>query len=186
MGAALDQWQRAEKFYQTVDFGVLTVREDELEPIRAEVRRLVTFEVGNALYGIPIAEVSEIREPLPVTPLPPGRAPEHVMGLIGLRGTILPVIDLRTLLGADPSQTVTHQPMLIAKNQGVPVAMLVDKIRGLSRIPVAAFQPASPRLMAAGAEFCEAVTTLEGRLLLQLNTRKLLDDSAYSAHEGIE
>jgi purine-binding chemotaxis protein CheW len=66
-------------------------------PARADQRALVVFELGSALYGVPVTETSEVREPPPYVPLP--NVPGHVRGLINLHGTVMPLIDLLPRLG---------------------------------------------------------------------------------------
>lgn len=64
-----------------------------------EPQALVTFALGRQRYGIDIHAVREIRIVPSITPLP--GAPEHVRGVINLRGTIVPVCDLRVRFGLE-------------------------------------------------------------------------------------
>jgi len=60
----------------------------------------VIFRLGEEEYGASIAQVREIRQMMELTLVP--RSPEYVAGVVNLRGGVIPVIDLRTLLGLPP------------------------------------------------------------------------------------
>jgi purine-binding chemotaxis protein CheW len=66
----------------------------------AEQTQFLTFALGTGEYGVPILNVQEIKGFSPVTPIP--NTPEYVRGVMNLRGTIIPVIDLRLRLGMPP------------------------------------------------------------------------------------
>lgn len=63
-------------------------------------RELIAFRIGEQDYGVDITTVREIRGFSSATPLP--RSPSYVRGVINLRGTVLPIIDLAERLGFDP------------------------------------------------------------------------------------
>ncbi len=139
------------------------------------IRRLITFELGGELYGLPITTVAEIRDLLPIMPLPPGRAPAFVLGLINLRGMILPVVDLRRKFGLEiKSDAPASGRLVVVKGPGYEVALWVEAISGLVRLPEAAFQPAPAGAVKIHAEVYEQVARLENRLLIELNVEKLL------------
>jgi purine-binding chemotaxis protein CheW len=151
---------------------------DEAALARATQRRLVTFEIGDELYGIPITDVAEIREPLPITPLPPNGAPQHVLGLINLRGTILPVIDLRRRFDFPIHPAHPDNRLLILRGPGYLVALWIEAVHGLARLPLTAFQPAPPKVARLDSEYYEQVAMVDGRMVIELNARKLLEGTA--------
>jgi purine-binding chemotaxis protein CheW len=164
-----------------LDLASLLEDDGEFERARVEMRRLVTFEAGAALYGVAIADVAEVREPLPITPLPIGRTPAQVLGLVSLRGTILPVVDLSKLMGFSATLEFATKPLIITKGLGWQVALLVGMVKGLVRLPVTTFQ-VTPANM-SGAEYCEAITQVDGHLLMQLNIQKLLNSAGSTAEK---
>jgi len=169
--------------FEKGDLDLANLLEDdvEFERARVEMRRLVTFEAGAALYGVAIADVAEVREPLPITPLPRGRAPTQVLGLISLRGTILPVVDLAKHMGFSATPEFATKPLIITKGQGWQVALLVNVVKGLVRLPITMFQVTLPNM--SGAEYCEAITQVDGQLLMQLNIQKLLNSASSAAEK---
>ena len=167
------------------------------------LRSLVAFELSGELYGVPVTDVAEIREPLPLMPLP--HVLPHVIGLINLRGVVLPVTDLRRkfalnlkpdgpdnrliilkgLRQVHPEQSRGAQGRLLQRAQdkspGYPVALWVDSVHGLARLPRADFQPAPPGVARIDPEYYDQVTTLDGRMLIELNVQKLLAGTASRA-----
>lgn len=143
----------------------------------ADVRRLLVFELSGELYSVPATDVAEIREPLTLTPMP--NVPPHVLGLVNLRGTILPVIDLRHKFGFAPGPGRPDNRLIILKGPNYSVALLADSVRGLARLPRAEFQAAPPGVAHIAPEYYDQVAVVDGRMLIELNIRALLAD----AHE---
>ncbi|KQX23267.1 MULTISPECIES: chemotaxis protein CheW [unclassified Sphingomonas] len=109
------------------------------EEIRAEQRTeaateaLLLFTIGDAAYGLPLAAISEVaRLPETLTALP--RAPAFIRGVMHLRGRALAVVDQAARFGA----TATGQRLIVAAAGDLEAAFLVDRIRGVVRVPRAA------------------------------------------------
>jgi purine-binding chemotaxis protein CheW len=64
-----------------------------------DLQQMLTFALGDESFGVDIQRVQEIRGWSPVTPIP--EAPAHILGVLNLRGTIVPIIDLRARIGMD-------------------------------------------------------------------------------------
>src|SRR5882757_10580444 len=68
----------------------------------ATAQQVLTFELGNGTYGFEVLRVREIRGWTSVTKLP--QAPPHVLGIVNLRGSIVPVMDLRMRFALERAQ----------------------------------------------------------------------------------
>ncbi|MGP3699293.1 chemotaxis protein CheW [Rhodobacter sp. NSM] len=77
----------------------------------AEAPPVVTFAAGEMLYALPVERVQEILDLRPIAPLP--NAPAHLLGLCDVRGTGVPVVDLRSLLGLPPAEDTGHSRILV-------------------------------------------------------------------------
>lgn len=82
--------------------------------------KLVLFQVGEEMYALPIEKVRSIETVQPIRPVP--LAPQHVLGVMNLRGVVVTVMDLRTMLGA-PGGEITPQNRLLIVDEK---AYLVD------------------------------------------------------------
>lgn len=87
---------------------------------------LICVSIGEHLYAIDIMQVREIRGWTASTPLP--HAPPHVLGMINLRGSILPVIDLGSLLGIGQTAVSGSSVVMVAQIDDHQVGLLVDAV----------------------------------------------------------
>ncbi len=94
--------------------------------IGAEVAQYVTFTVGDRSFGVDIMSVGEIRQWTSATPLP--HQPKWNRGVLNLRGTIVPVHDLRARLGGDLTDPTPSHVVVIASIGGQSVGILVDAV----------------------------------------------------------
>ena len=94
-------------------------------PVRSVVEHLV-FLVRERSLALPIDRVVEIRGHGDPTPLP--HAPPHVLGVVNLRGTVLPVIDLAQRLGLGPTPASPRNVMIVVDGNRGPFGLLVDGV----------------------------------------------------------
>jgi purine-binding chemotaxis protein CheW len=155
------------------------VEQADQRQVSTDRHSLMTFELGGELYGVPATDVAEVREPLALMPLP--HVPAHVLGLINLRGVVLPVIDLCRKFGLTPAPEGQESHLIILKGPGYPIALWVDRVCGLARLPRTDFQPAPPGVARIDPEYYEQVVKVDKRILIELSVRKLLADTAARA-----
>ncbi|MEM6667187.1 MAG: chemotaxis protein CheW [Pseudomonadota bacterium] len=104
-----------------------------------EALQLISFSVDEQYFGVEITTVREIRAWSDVTPLP-NTAP-FVRGVINLRGTIVPIIDLRTRFGGPKTDTTpTHVVVVLAIGQKW-MGILVDAVSDILTVPHADISP---------------------------------------------
>ena len=158
----------------------------EREPVSVPARknrlgsdapRYVVFAVREMLFAVPIGRVLETDRMTSVTPLP-GAAP-GVKGLTNLRGEVVPVIDLRDVLGWVPSENPATRRMLVIQdgNRQPLTALLVDQVKGLAAFPATAWKSAE-MAGAHGAEgFVEAVAERDREWVSRLNLDRVLNET---------
>ena len=122
-------------------------REGERAPEEA-LAELCAFRVGEEEYVLDIRRIREIIHPLPVTAVP--RAPAWVEGVVDLRGEVLPLIDVRKRLGLPPRSSNRRAKILVVNVAGRFIALLVDAVSEVVRIPRSAIGP-PPALMPAAS-----------------------------------
>ena len=91
-----------------------------------DVLQLAAFDLGKQRYGIDIMTVREIRISNAITSLP--GAPAHVRGVINLRGTIVPVCDLKRRFGYPSEEPAQNAAIVIASLNGKLTGLLVDEV----------------------------------------------------------
>ena len=131
------------------------------EPVRNALQ-LVAFSIGEQTYGVEITSVREIRAWNGATPLPNTR--EFVRGVINLRGTIVPIFDLRARFGAgQTSPTRTHVVVVIAVREKW-VGLLVDAVRDILTVSADDVH-AVPEGNAADSALLGGIVTHEERMV---------------------
>ena len=103
-------------------------------------RKIVTFSLGEQMFGIDMRSLIEIREWETPTPLP--SVPAYIKGLINLRGTIVPVVGLAERLGWKPSVLHARSCLLVVTIAGKQAGFLVDEVADIIMVNEDDIQPA--------------------------------------------
>ena len=145
-------------------------------PAAVRERAWCTFRLGDGHYGVELARVEEVLRPLPVTRLPyaawpPGAQPRGIAGLMNLRGRIVPVVDLRAVLGlgAAPAAPAAAGLVVVRSAEG-PVALLVDAIADVRR----ADAPGTSEVRDDGGSLVAGTLALPNELLVVLDLDRVL------------
>ncbi|MEL7214313.1 MAG: chemotaxis protein CheW [Pseudomonadota bacterium] len=101
-----------------------TVRQDA--PTDQHHEQFVSFRVGERIYGVDIMQVREITQWAPTTPLP--NQPAHTRGVLNLRGTIVPVHDLRMRFGGPQTEPQSSHVIVIVSIREKLTGILVDAV----------------------------------------------------------
>ena len=133
--------------------------------------QLLTFRVDEQEYALDIANVVQVVRMLAVTHAP--KAPEHVEGLINLRGKVIPVIDLRACTGLPPRPYDLDTQLLIARADGRMLALMVDRVSEVLTLPAECVEP--PDSLGIDVAHLSGVGQLGHRLLLILDPATLLE-----------
>ena len=128
---------------------------------------LCTFDVDSLFIGIPISRIQEILRPQPVTPVPLAAA--AIMGLMSLRGQIVPVINLAERLGVQLEQGGAEAFNVLIRSDDGPVSLLVDRVGDVVEVAPEAFEPAPDTLRTNLRPLILGAYKLERRLLLALD-----------------
>lgn len=102
--------------------------------------KYLTFVLGmEEEYGIPIRHVQEIIGILPITPVP--GSPGDVLGVINLRGKIVPVTDLRQKFGIMPGEPTSQTCIIVVSAHGVATGIIADRVREVTEIKGDTIEP---------------------------------------------
>ena len=110
------------------------------QEIEGEERKIVTFTLGNQMFGIDMRALIEIREWEEPTPLP--SVPSYVKGVTNLRGSVVPVVGLAERLGWTPSVLHSRSCILVVAIGERQAGFLVDEVADIVLINSADIQPA--------------------------------------------
>jgi len=107
-----------------------------------ELVQLLSFELADAPYALPVESVREIVRLRPITPVPGVDA--SVLGVISLRGEIIEVVDICRRLGLQPIEMNRRTRIIVVNiDGGQAAAILVDAVRAVLRVPKEAIRPSA-------------------------------------------
>lgn len=134
----------------------------------------VVFSVAGAEYTIPAAAVVQLESYQGATPVP-GTAP-HVAGIIQVRGSVIPVIDLRRLFGMPAAERTIDTRVIVTEQAGRQVGLLVDKSREVLRVDSATVQTTPGLVEESSRGFFAGVIQLGQRLIILLDLRRVVGE----------
>ena len=142
------------------------------EVSQSGVRRYATFSVSDMFCGVAVGQVQEVLRYQDMTPVP--LAPDVIRGLINLRGQIVTAVDLRRRLRL-PERNEQQKPMnMVLRCEGGAISLLVDEIGDVIDVDGCQHEPAPSTMDPFHREMVETVFKLDGKLLLALDTAKVL------------
>jgi purine-binding chemotaxis protein CheW len=137
-------------------------------------RQMVIFKIDNEEFGVDIAEVREIIRMEKITKIP--NAPEYIVGVINLRGTIIVVVHLAMKLGLKTKKEDINSRIIVIEFQGTILGMIVDSASEVLRLPTDNIKPAPAVITKKiSSNYLEGVGILNERLLILLDLAKVLD-----------
>ncbi len=141
--------------------------------------QLVSFHLADEIYGIEITKVREIILMCDITQVP--QTPHYVKGLINLRSTVIPVIDLRSRFGLTESELTSESRIMVVNVGSKTVGIIVDGVDEVLRISSEQIAPAPPTVASVGNEYLNGLVKLEEALLILLDIDNLLGEEAAEA-----
>lgn len=112
-----------------------------------ETRQYLTFKLGNEVFGIDVAKVREVLDLTVITEIP--RTPEFMSGVINLRGSVVPVVDLRLCFQMSKTQRTTNTCIVVVEvlleGETAIIGALADSVEEVIDLEPDQIQPA-PRI----------------------------------------
>ncbi len=134
--------------------------------------QLVVFKLGREEYSVSILQVQEIKRITDITRVP--HTPDYIKGVINLRGSVLPVIDLKKRLNLPQQMSTEDTRIIIVKVGELSVGMIVDAVSEVMTINQENID--SPEVVAGSvaASYLSGVGKLDNRLLILLNLEEII------------
>lgn len=138
--------------------------------------QLVTFKLGNELYGVNIMDVKEIVKLQNVRLIP--NAPLYVEGIINLRGEIIPIMNLHKRFRIQRNGVETNEleaGFIILNIENYKLGIIIDKVARVVTYSKEDIKEPPQMISGIGTEYIEGVIRGDDNYLIMLNTRKLFD-----------
>jgi len=147
-----------------------------MENTVAMQRQVLTFALGAEVYGVDILRLKEIRGWSPVTRLP--HSPPAVLGVLNLRGVVVPIIDLRVRFGVAAAEftavTVIIVLSLRTARGDQEFGIVVDKVMDVVDIAPEQVRPTPATACAATGDVIEGIATVDEQMLILLDAERLI------------
>ena len=146
-------------------------KQDEPETHLEDIVQLVGFIVGDEEFSVPILSIQEIIKPIEWTRVP--QVPGYVLGVFNLRGSVIPLIDLRQKFGLPPEKHTDETRFIVMKYDDQVAGFVIDRLTQAIRLKKTQIGPA-PETALQDESLIEGVGKQEDRILTILKVDKLL------------
>lgn len=140
-----------------------------------EARQILTFLLNEQNYGLELIKVQEIRGFTQITPIP--NMPSHIKGVMNLRGSVLPVVDLRIKFGMESTAYTKFTVIVIAHSRGKSVGLVVDAVSDVLSASSDKIQPPPDFGDHTDSRFVQGLINSGEKLVVLLDLDRLLAES---------
>ena len=137
------------------------------------VNQYLAFHLDDEEYALDIKQISEIIKVREFTEIP--RSPEYVLGIISLRGVVVPVFDLRCRLNLGPAEITANSRIVVCQSGDLTVGLLVDNINQVVNLDKDEVEPPPGVLSGLDREMVLGIGRYEDRMVILLQLNHVLD-----------
>jgi purine-binding chemotaxis protein CheW len=161
-----------------------TAVQPKAESGRCELIQLVSFKLGEEEYGVNVLKVREIIRMPCITRVP--NTPHYIVGVINLRGKVIPIISMRTRFGLMEIESSNQTRIMVMDMEGELMGFVVDAVSEVIRIAESEIQPPPAVVNSAVEQECLAgVINQTDRLLFFLDLEKLISQDERRLFTGL-
>jgi len=137
-------------------------------------RELIAFRIGDQEFCVNIMSVREIRGWTPATAMP--HSPAYVLGVINLRGAVLPIIDLSSRLGMKPAEPSARHVIIVAQFKNQIAGLLVDAVSDILTVTDENIQPVPEVSSDLERQYARGIFAIDKRMICMIELDALFPD----------
>ena len=141
--------------------------------------QFLTFLLGQEEYGIPLLKVQEIKGYSAITPIP--NTPPHIKGVMNLRGTVIPIVDLRVRFGVEAIEYTKFHVIIVINVGTRVVGLLVDAVSDVLNVGPEDIREAPDFGTEADTRFISGLASSGDKVAVLLDLEMLLSDADLAA-----
>ena len=165
----------------------INIENDIMGQTDSDAEQFLTFVLAGEEYGVDILRVQEIKGWDAVTQIP--NTPEYIRGVINLRGTIVPIIDMRIRFNLEQMEYGPTTVVIVLKvengDQSRTMGIVVDGVSDTYNIPEEALKPAPDFGSSVDTDFVQGLATIEEKMVIILNIDKMLNSNELASLDSI-
>ncbi|MGC3970549.1 MAG: chemotaxis protein CheW [Pirellulales bacterium] len=142
-------------------------------------RELIAFRIGAQEFCVNIMSVREIRGWTPATAMP--HSPHYVLGVINLRGAVLPIIDLSARLGMKPAEPSARHVIIVAQVKNQVAGLLVEAVSDILTVTDENIQPVPEVSSDLERQYARGIFAIDKRMICMIELEALFPDSESEA-----
>ncbi|ERM92183.1 chemotaxis protein CheW [Caldanaerobacter subterraneus subsp. yonseiensis KB-1] len=146
-------------------------------------KQIVVFKLNNEDFCVDINQVVEIIRLQTIIKVPD--TPSFVEGITNLRGTVIPIIDLKKRFNLPTSEKNENNRIIVVNVTERPVGFIVDSVTEVLRVEDSTIQEAPDIIKGIGREYITSIINLNGRLIINLDLHKILTEKEKKEIEHI-
>ncbi|MGO7733242.1 chemotaxis protein CheW [Rhizobium johnstonii] len=136
---------------------------------------IIAFHLHEQEFCVRTTTIREIRGWGPAMPIP--HAPADVIGVMNLRGTVIPIIDLATKLGMKNTEPNERSAIVVAEVHGMAMGLVVDRVSDILTIASSLLQPVPEISVSGGMRYAEGIIAQAGSMICFLNLENMFERS---------
>src|SRR6218665_3826806 len=142
-------------------------------------RELIAFRIGAQEFCVNIMSVREIRGWTPATAMP--HSPQYVLGVINLRGAVLPIVDLSARLGMKPAEPSARHVIIVAQVKNQIAGLLVEAVSDILTVTDDNIQPVPEVSSDLERQYARGIFAIDKRMICMIELDALFPDAESEA-----
>jgi len=140
--------------------------------------QFLRFQLAGEHYAFDVLKAREVLEVVKITPLP--SAMDFLSGVINLRGSVIPVVDLRKKFGLPPTENTVDTAIIIVEvinaEETIVIGALVDAVKGVMRCEAKDLEPAPRFGMQLNTILVQSIAKVDGAFVVILDTNQVFSE----------
>jgi purine-binding chemotaxis protein CheW len=162
-----------EEFALTTSEAYADILDDLADSQNQALHQYLAFHLGREEYALDISGISEIIKVREFTDIP--RVPKFILGIISLRGVVVPVFDLRLRLNLGESELLPTSRIVVTQLDDMTIGLLVDRINQVVNLSEEELEPPPGVLSGLDREMIFGIGRFQDRMVIVLNLRHILN-----------
>jgi purine-binding chemotaxis protein CheW len=148
-----------------------------------EIRQYLTFKLSEEVFGVDVAQVREILDSIKITKVP--QTPDFMCGVINLRGSVVPVIDMRLKFGLEKTNATVDTCIIVVEvkfdDENIVLGALVDSVQEVFELDPADIEAAPKIGTKHNTDYIKGMGKRDDRFIIILNIDKIFSSGDLSA-----